>query len=81
MFIIDDILLSPFRLCTFLAKKIQDAAVQDLSEEAERITMELSDLYMRLETGQISEGDFDLREKALLDRLEEIDECGENRLS
>jgi len=53
-------------------RKIHDAAQEETANEAKAITVELSDLYMMLETGKITEGEFSDREKDLLDRLDEI---------
>lgn len=73
MLIIDDILLSPLTGLLWIIKKIDEAARQDLVNEAEAITNQLSELYMMLETGRITEAEFDSRESELLDRLEELE--------
>lgn len=70
MLIVDDILLSPFRGMLWLASKVHQAAEEEISTQAESITAELRSLYMLLETGQMSEQEYDAREKTLLDRLE-----------
>jgi len=57
-------------------REIHNAAQQELATEAETITADLSELYMMLETGRITEDEFDTREKELLDRLDEIQEQG-----
>lgn len=41
-----------------------------MAGESEAITASLSELYVKLETGQITEEQFDAQEKALLDRLQ-----------
>jgi len=74
MFILDDLLLLPFRGVHWIAREIDDAAQQEKANEAQAITTELSELYKELESGGITEADFDAREKKLLDRLEEIEE-------
>ena len=76
MLIIDDILLFPFRSIFWIFREIHNAAQQELATEAEAITAELSELYMMLETGKISEEEFNAREKELLDRLDELEERG-----
>ena len=76
MLIIDDILLSPVRSILWMFREIHNAAQQELATEAETITVELSELYMMLETGRITEAEFDVQEKELLDRLDEIQERG-----
>ena len=72
MFLIDDILLAPAKGVLWVFREIHDAAQQELAGESETITAALSELYMRLETGQITEAEFDAREKVLLDRLDRL---------
>ncbi len=72
MLIVDDILLAPFKGIYWIFKEIHNAALEEQAGEADRITAQLSELYMRLETGQITEAEFDAREKELLDRLDRI---------
>jgi len=72
MFLVDDILLSPAKGLLWVFREIHDAAQQELAGESEAITAALSELYMRLETGQITEQEFDAQEKALLDRLDHL---------
>ena len=73
MFLIDDILLSPAKGLFYIFKQIHKAAEEDFLDE-ENITAELSELYMMLETGKITEEEFDKRESELLNRLEQIEE-------
>jgi hypothetical protein len=72
MLLVDDILFSPVRGMFWIFKEIFNAVQQEIDGEAENITTELSELYMMLEHGNITEDDFDAREKELLDRLDEI---------
>ncbi|MBU1184316.1 MAG: gas vesicle protein GvpG [Proteobacteria bacterium] len=74
MFLVDDILLAPVRGLFWIFKEIRDAAEEEQANEAEAITTKLSELYMMLETGQMTEAEFDAKEKALLDRLDAIKE-------
>ena len=76
MLIIDDILLSPVHGILWIFRELYNTVQQELVNEGEAITNELSELYMMLETGKISEAEFDIREKELLDRLDEIQERG-----
>jgi len=73
MFLIDDILLSPAKGLFYIFKQIHKAAEEDFLNE-ENVSAELSELYMMLETGKISEEEFNKRESELLNRLEQIDE-------
>jgi Gas vesicle protein G len=72
MFLIDDILLAPAKGVLWVFQEIHDAAQQELAGESETITAALSELYMRLETGQITETEFDAQETVLLDRLDRL---------
>jgi hypothetical protein len=74
MLIVDDILLFPVRSILWVFREIHNAAKEEQANEAEAITAELSEIYMMLETGKITEGEFSAREKELLDRLDGIKE-------
>jgi hypothetical protein len=76
MLIIDDILFFPVRSILWIFREIYNAVEQEKENEADAITAELSELYMMLETGKITEETFDAREKELLDRLDQIQEWG-----
>lgn len=72
MFLLDDILLMPARGFVSLCRKVHDAAQEEFEHEAAAIRTGLSELYILLETGQLSQEEFDRREEELLDRLEQI---------
>jgi hypothetical protein len=72
MFLVDDILLSPVKGILWVFREIHDAAQQELAGESQTITAALSELYMKLETGQITEMEFDAQEQVLLDRLDRL---------
>jgi hypothetical protein len=72
MFLVDDLLLAPVKGVLWVFREIHDAAQEELAGESEAITAALSELYMKLETGQISEAEFDAQEKILLDRLDRL---------
>lgn len=74
MLLIDDLLTAPFRGLLWIFQEVADAAEQELEAEADRIKDDLRDLYMMLETGQITEDEFDAQEQELLDRLDELEE-------
>jgi len=74
MLFVDDILLFPVRSILWVFQEIHNAAQEEQANEAEAITAELSELYMMLETGKIAAGEFDTREKELLDRLDRLQE-------
>ena len=73
MFLVDDILLAPFHGLLWMFEEIHRAAQEEMAGDAESITAELSTLYMRLETGKITEQEFAEQEKVLLDRLDKIE--------
>ena len=74
MLLIDDILLSPLHGFLWITRKVHDAAQQESATEAEDITTKLADLYMMLETGRISESEFEVAERNLLDHLDKLQE-------
>ena len=73
MLVIDDILLSPFHGLGFIVRQIQHAAQQEQANESDNLRAELSELYMMLETHQITEEEFAAREAMLLDRLDRVE--------
>lgn len=81
MFLLDDLLLSPVKGVLWIFREIHDAAQQELAGESEAITAALSELYMKLETGQISDAEFDAQEKVLLDRLDRLQAAEESALA
>jgi hypothetical protein len=85
MLLADDILLFPVKGIFWIFREIGDLAEEELAGETKSITEQLRLLYMQLETGRITEAEFEAGEKELLDRLEKIesrrsdeDEDGEN---
>ena len=72
MLLVDDLLLAPIHGLLWVFGKIHEAAQEEIAGEADAITAELSQLYMMLETGRITEAEFDARERILLDRLDAI---------
>ena len=77
MFLADDIVLFPMRGLLFVFKEIHEAVAQEIENESQTIRNRLSELYVLLESGQISEDEFAAEEGELLDRLDEI-ESGED---
>ena len=63
MFLIDDILLAPVKGIVYLAKKIHELAEEELVDTGEKIKRELLDLQMLFETDQISEEEYQKKEK------------------
>ena len=73
MLLVDDILLFPYRGLMWIFKEIHEMADEELAGEADRIREALTDLYMMLETGELSEEEFDRQETLLLDRLDALE--------
>jgi hypothetical protein len=76
MLIVDDILLFPINGVLWIFNEIRDAAEEEFHSEAEAIMTQLQQLYMMLESGRITEAEFDIREAELLDRLDAVEERG-----
>lgn len=74
MFIVDDILMAPMKGFVWICEQIHEAVEQDQANEAENITIELQKLYRSLESGSITEEEFEARESKLLDRLDSIED-------
>lgn len=79
MFLIDDLFLAPFRGVKFVAESVYDAAQEEIANERQALRDEINDLYMQLDTGEITEEAFERREDEILDRLEAL-EATEERL-
>jgi hypothetical protein len=73
MLLVDDILFFPVHSIMWIFREISKIAHEELAGEAQSITERLRLLYMQLETGRITEQQFDAEEKLLLDRLDAID--------
>jgi len=56
------------------ARKIEAAAKDEIDSQRARTRSERSEIYMQLDTGKITEEEFDARERQLLDRLDQLKE-------
>ena len=72
MFLLDDILLAPFKGVKFIGEKLKEQAEEELLDE-EGVRQRLRELYMMLETGRITQEEFEEQEKEVIARLEEIE--------
>ena len=72
MFLIDDILLAPIKGITWIAEKIRDMALEELEDTPEKLQRELLDLQMALEIEEITEKEYEKKEKDILERLEAL---------
>lgn len=75
MFLIDDLLLSPFKGLRFIANAVHDAAQDEIANRRTALRDELNDLYMQLEVGEITEEEFEAREDEVLDALDALEEA------
>ena len=73
MLLVDDILCFPFSSILWIFREIDKIAHEELDGEGQAINEQVRLLYMQLETGRITEEQFDAQEKLLLDRLDAID--------
>lgn len=76
MLILDDILTAPFKGVLWIVQELVAAAQEEQAAESDRIKDRLRELYMLLETGQMTEAEFDAEESTLLDRLDAIELVG-----
>jgi hypothetical protein len=74
MFLIDDLALAPAKFVLWVVRQVEEAARQELGGEKQRLTAELSQLHAMLESGRLSEDEFDARERIILDRLDALEE-------
>lgn len=73
MFLVDNLLLAPFTSLLWVFKEIDAAVQRETVGETEGLTRSLGELYMKLETGAITEEQFEAEEKQLLDRLDAVE--------
>ena len=83
MFLIDNLLVAPLRGLLFVLKKIDEAVQQEVEVEEQAIMADLSALHRALDSGTITEAEFEAREQKLLHRLDQLhsedggDACGD----
>lgn len=78
MFLIDSILLAPFKGVIFIAKKINEVLEKETSDEGS-VKERLMALQLKFEMDEIDEGEYDKREDELLKLLENIREKKQNK--
>jgi hypothetical protein len=79
MFLIDSILLAPLKGVVWLGEKLSGIAEKELSDTG-RIKEELMALQLRFELDEISQQEYNEREKELLDRLDAVTEAKEKEI-
>ena len=71
MFLLDSLLLAPGKAVVAMLEELAKKAQEEFLDDAS-VKKELQDIYALLESGTISEKEFDSREVGLLQRLEQI---------
>ena len=69
-FLIDDILLASIKGIVWIAEKVRDMALEELEDTPEKLQRELLDLQMTFETEEITEAEYEKKEKDILERME-----------
>ena len=77
MFLIDDILLAPFKGIIFLAEKINEVVEKETSDEG-AVKERLMELQLKFEMDEITEEEYDQKEDELLKLLNNIREEKQN---
>ncbi len=78
MFLIDDLLMAPFKGVLFLAEKINEVIEKETSDEG-TIKERLMALQLKFEMDEIDEEEYDRREDELLKLLSNIREEKQNK--
>lgn len=73
MFILDDLLLFPLKGVLWIGKKLDEAVQAELEENKVALQQKLSELYMQLSLGDITEEEFDEAEALVLDQMEAME--------
>jgi hypothetical protein len=73
MFLLDDILLAPIKGVKWISEKMRELAEKDLFDP-DKIQEELMSMQAKLDMGEISEEEYKIKEKELLERLMKIKE-------
>lgn len=73
MFFVDDVLMSPFKRFMFLAREVANAVDKEKENQKLNLMTDLTALHKMLESGEISDDDFDDREAEILDLLERFE--------
>lgn len=71
MLLVDDLLLLPFRGFMGIFKRVAEMAEKEVSDE-NGVLADLMELHLSFELDEISEDEYERREKELMARLNEI---------
>lgn len=73
MLFLGSILAAPFRGLMAIFEEVKNAVDEEKKHDADRIKLELMDLYTQLESGRLSEAEFEAQETVLLDKLDALE--------
>lgn len=73
MFLLDDILLAPIKGIKWISEKLQNVADKELFDP-DKIHEEMMTLQAKLDMGEMTEEEYSIREKQLLERLSALRE-------
>jgi len=79
MFLVDSILLAPLKGVVWLGEKLNEMAEKELSDTG-RIKEKLMALQLKFELDEITEHEYNEKEKELLERLDAITESKERQV-
>lgn len=71
MFLLDDILLAPVNGLVWLAQKIDEVVKKETSDQG-RIKEKLMEIQLKFELDEITEEEYNKREKELLEQLDAL---------
>jgi hypothetical protein len=72
MLLIDDLLMAPVRGLLFVLREVGNAAEEERANEQRAAMAELAALHRSLDSGELTETEFDARESKLLERLDRL---------
>ena len=78
MFLIDDILLAPLKGVIWIGEKLNELVEKEFSDEG-RIKEKLMELQLHYELDEISDEEYNRREKELMQRLDDTMKTGEGQ--
>ncbi len=78
MFLIDDLLMAPFKGIVSIGKKINEIIDKEMSDEG-TIKEKLMELQLKFEMDEIDEEEYDQKEEELLEILEQIRKSKQNQ--
>jgi hypothetical protein len=72
MLLIDDLLMAPVRGLLFVLREVAKAAEEEQAGDQRAAMAELAALHRSLDSGELTENEFDVQEAHLLQRLDRL---------